>query len=176
MKTRLTLASMLAAAAVAAAANADFYDGQEVAVSGFAYSATIGNTSWGAVAGQGLYDLGYTGNFFDSVFGEDYPVIVNSTVNNPYSVSFSIDFSAFFPGDFDLHEIEIVGLKSDGSILGVQGNSQGFSTDGNTVFWSGSGAELASLGSLDFKVFQVPAPGAVALLGLAGLARSRRRA
>jgi len=177
MKTRLTLASILAAAAVAAAANAEFYDGQEIAVSGFAYSSgPVGNTSWGFAAGQGTYDLGYTGNFFDSVYGPTYPVVVNSTVNNPYSVTFSIDFTGFFPGDFDLHVIEIVGLKSDFSIIGVQGNSQGFQTDGNNVVWQGSGAELASLGVLSFKVFQVPAPGAVALLGLAGLARNRRRA
>lgn len=177
MKTRLTLASVLAAAAVAAAANADFYDGQEIAISGFAYSTgPVGNTSWGFAAGQGLYDLGYTGNFFDSVYGPDYPVVVNSTVNDPYSVTFSIDFSGFFPGDFETHAIEIVGLKSDFTISGVQGNSQGFTTDGNNVLWQGTGAELASLGSLNFKVFQVPAPGALALLGLAGLARNRRRA
>jgi len=167
---------MLAAAAVAAAANADFYDGQEVFVSGFASSSVFGNTSWGYAAGQGAYTLNQFDAFYDAVYGPDYEILMISEVNDPNSVTFVINYTSFFPADYEFHSLEIVGLKNDGSILGVQGNSTGFATDGNVVTWQGTGAELAGLGELVFKVYQVPAPGAVALLGLAGLARNRRRA
>ncbi|MBL6998159.1 MAG: PEP-CTERM sorting domain-containing protein [Phycisphaerales bacterium] len=46
---------------------------------------------------------------------------------------------------------------------------------GYLIIGSGSGTVSASSGSFSFTVAGVPAPGALALLGLAGLAGSRRR-
>ncbi len=174
MKNRLALAAALAAAA-ASVANAEFAVGNEVSVSGWASGGNAGSTTWGTVAGQGLHDLGFQTTFWDSVWGPNYPVIVTSTVVNPWSVEFNINFTGFFPADFAEHEIVISGLKYDDSIMGVQGNSNGFQLTDTGVAWFGSGAELSLLGTLSFKVVQVPAPGAIALVGLAGLASGRRR-
>lgn len=173
MKTVLSLAAVLAAAAVSAA-NAEFAPGNFVAINGVA-GPQFGNPQWGTNAGQGLHQLGGVSNYFDSVSGPNYAIVVTSTVVNPYSVIFDINFSAFFPGDFSAVAFEIVGLKQDNTIVDVAGNSAGFQWDGNNVVWSGTGAELADLGTLSFKVFQIPAPGAIALVGLAGLAGGRRR-
>lgn len=172
MKT-CTVFAAVAAASIAGFAAADFVEGASVAISGVA-GPEFGGTFWGTDADQGTHTLGGVSNYWDPFF-PSFAISVSSSVESPYSVTFQIDFSEFAPGDYSEHELVISGLKSDGSIAGVAGNSNGFSTDGNTIFWSGTGAELASLGTLSFKVFQVPAPGALALLGLAGLTRARRR-
>lgn len=174
MKTRLSLAAVLAAAAVAAASNADFYQGQPVDVTGNCY-ATFGNTGFGTGYGQGVHQLGGSNGYWDAVYGTSYPVQCSSFVNDPNSVSFVFDFASFFPSDFFLITIDITGLKSDFSIAGAQGNVGTFTTDGNNIHWEGNGADLAATGVLAFKVFQVPAPGALALVSLSGLAAGRRR-
>jgi MYXO-CTERM domain-containing protein len=49
------------------------------------------------------------------------------------------------------------------------------SYQGYLMIGSGSGTVSVSTGSFSFTVAGIPAPGALALLGLAGLAGSRRR-
>jgi hypothetical protein len=77
--------------------------------------------------------------------------------------------------DYSHYTIDIFGLKDDGSILGASGNFGTFTTDGNALHWEASGSAVSTIGVLSFKVFQAPAPGAIAVLGLAGLAAGARR-
>ncbi len=179
MKTRIIVASLIASAAVAASASADFVAGNLVGVNG-SFGPGNGNDfgQFGTFVGQGAHALGGNSIYWDT---NDQPfaytVLVSSTVNDIHSVSFSLDFTNFAPAYYSVYHIEITGLKSDGSIAGVGGNATGFSVsqDGNTVMWDGTGATLASIGTLSFKIDQVPAPGALALLGCAGLVGARRR-
>ncbi|MFO0783326.1 MAG: hypothetical protein U0636_06550 [Phycisphaerales bacterium] len=177
MKTCTLIASTLAAAAIAAAADADFAVGNQVAINA-SFGPGAGNDlgTFGTFAGQGYHSLGGQSTYWDTNDAPfAYTVNVTSTVVNQWSVMFSMDFSNFAPAYYSNYTIDIVGLKTDGSLLGVQGNSNGFNTDGNSVTWSGTGAELQGLGSLTFKVYQTPAPGALALVGMAGVVGSRRR-
>lgn len=177
MKTCTLIASALAAAAIAAAANADFAVGNQVSING-AFGPGLGNDygTFGTAAGQGTHSLGGQSTYWDTNDSPlHYTVEVTSTVVNQWSVIFSMDFTNFEPAYYSNYTIDIVGLKSDGSLLGVQGNSTGFSTDGNSIHWQGTGTELQGLGSLTFKVYQTPAPGALALVGMAGVFGSRRR-
>ncbi len=182
MKTRIALAAF-AAAAVAGLAQAEFAPGNFVGVTGHASGSPnpdIVDTGWGTGYDQGQHQLGGVSNYWDAVYGPSLPVFVTSSVVNPYSVIFTIDFSQFVASDYTLYSFDITGLKSDGSILGVAGGATGgtggFSTDGNNVHWEGTISDLANSGFvLSFKIYQAPAPGALALLGLVGAAGVRRR-
>lgn len=182
MKTRFTLAA-LAATAVAGMAQAEFADGNLVAVTGLAVGSPnpdIQDTGWGTAFDQGMHALGGNSNYWDTVYGTGLPVFVSSTVVNPYSVIFTIDFTQFVASDYTQYSFVITGLKSDGSIIGVAGGAtggtNGFTTDGNSVNWNGTYGDLADSGFImTFKVYQAPAPGALALLGLVGAAGARRR-
>jgi MYXO-CTERM domain-containing protein len=176
MVTSRLLVPAIAAALCAAAANAELIPGAPLSVSGTA-GPEFGGTTWGTSAGQGVHLLGGSNTYWDATFGN--PVLltvgVSSTINNPYSATFYFNFGDFQPSDFTQLTIDIVGLKSDGSIDGVA-SSQGVAiTDGNAVHWSGFGGEVSEGGILWITVSQVPAPGALALLGVAGLVGGRRR-
>lgn len=179
MKTNLTTLAVLAAGALSAAAAADFFGETPCEVTGLCYSTQFGNVTWGSGAGQGSHFLNSTSTFWDDVYGSNdpltLPVFVSSQINDQWSVSFDIDFTQFHSEDFQWMTIDISRLKTDGSLLGAQGNSTGFSTDGYIIHWEGTGAELAQLGVLSFKVYQVPTPGALTLLGVGGMAARRRR-
>lgn len=179
MKNHIALAALLASAA-AAAATAEFFPGQPVGIVGTASASSnpnIQDTTWGTGQsdGQGSHQLGGQSQYWDSVYGPTLPVFVTSTVNSPFSVTFIIDFTQFVASDYSHYTIDIYGLKSDATIQGATGNFGTFTTDGNSLHWEGSGADVAAIGVLGFKVFQAPAPGAIAVLGLAGLAAGARR-
>ncbi|MFT3685339.1 MAG: hypothetical protein QM783_10505 [Phycisphaerales bacterium] len=174
MSIRLIALSTLAVAATASVSLADFHDGQSISITGNAGPQFA--TSWGTGAGQGLHNLGGSSEFWDANFSQGtLPVFVTSVVNNPYSLSLTVDFSSFFPGDFSELSISVPDLKQDGSIINVFA-SQGtvvVNPDGNGFSWIGSGSIQPP--SVTFEITQTPAPGAAAVLALGGLAASRRR-
>ena len=171
-----TLACLAATAAIATAAHAEFVVGDLVSVSGTA-GPELGGTSWGTQDGQGAHALGGSNVYWDATFGNPVflTVGVSSLVNNGGSVTFTIDFSAFQSSDFTLCTVDILGLKQDGTLDLVTASQGMSSTDGNNVHWMGSGADLSEDSTLLITVRQGPAPGALALLGAAGLAGARRR-
>ena len=170
------LVPAIAAALCAAAANAEFINGAPLSVSGTA-GPEFGGTTWGTSAGQGVHSLGGSSTYWDATFGN--PVLltvgVSSTINNQYSATFYFDFSDFQPQDFSELTINIIGLKSDGSLNGIASSLGVATTDGNAIHWTGAGDDVSEGGLLWITVSQVPAPGALALLGVAGLMGSRRR-
>jgi hypothetical protein len=166
------------AIALAAGAGADFYKDQAVSVNGFAGLSSdpkIEDTAWGTWVDQGMHYLDGQSTFWDNIYGPGYPVYVESEITSPYSVNFTFDFSGFVASDYSYYTINIFGLKVDGTLSYVTVNQGVAGTDGNGVSWQGSGAELSQNPILQMTIYQVPAPGALALLGAAGLARSRRR-
>lgn len=173
MKHTRILASA-AAVAIASVACAEFHYADTVGISGAAYSDFSG-TTWG-----GGFDLGTSADFVDQTYGAPFYVMVNSQVVSPNVVTFTFDFSLFAPADFPFHSISIYGLKSDLTIDDVAANFGDVSTNGNDVFWEGTGAMLNGAGDgdyvLELTVYQaVPAPGVLAVLGVAGLVGARRR-
>lgn len=179
MKNIIISAVACAAGTLAATASADFFGQTPCEVTGMCFSTQLETVTWGSGAGQGSHFLNSSSTYWDDVYGSNdpltLPVFVSSQINDQWSLSFDIDFTQFHAEDFQWMTIDISRLKTDGSLLGAQGNSTGFSTDGYIIHWEGTGAELAQLGVLSFKVYQVPTPGALALLGVGGLAAGRRR-
>jgi len=169
------VAAAVAAIALAGASNAEFFPGAPIAINGAA-GPEFGGTTWGTWAGQGLHNLGGVSNYFDSIFGPAFAVIVSSDVINPNLLSIVLDFTTFAPGDFSLHSANFISLKNDGSIVGVSASAGVAFTDGNNIHWEASGAEVAGAGTIKLLIEQIPSPGALALLGVAGLAARRRRA
>lgn len=177
MKHRTFIASVLAAATVAGLANAEFFNNDQVNVRGTAFGNDgLPSTTWG-----GGYMLGNMGSFQDDVFGPAFYVVVNSNVISSTLVEFSFDFSHWTPSDYPNHAIEILGLKADLSIALATASQGIVVTDGNNVYWQGVGSDLTGPpeGNGDYKlvitVEQVPGPGALALLGAAGMVGGRRR-
>lgn len=169
------VSAVLVAAAMSCAVHADFAIGNEVYIQGIA-GPQNGYTYWGSNVNGQNHALGQVGQQFVDTFSNTDFVSVTSWVNSQYSVTFSFDFSQFNPGAYSLHALEIIGLKNDGSLSGVSA-SQGFAyvQDGNKIRWDGNGAGLQEMPKLLLTITQVPAPSAFALLGVAGLSRSRRR-
>jgi MYXO-CTERM domain-containing protein len=178
MKKRTFIATaVLASAGLMTVAHGDFAVGNRLNVYGTAY----GNDGLISTTYGGRHLLGSGSQFSDDVYGPSLFVIVTSTVVSSTMVSFSFDFSNWTPSDYPQHGINIIGLKSDLSLYQVTSSAGTAITDGNDVHWSGTGAEITGppMGSGDYKlvitVTQVPAPGALALLGLAGTLGGRRR-
>lgn len=168
----------MAAVALVAAASADFYEGQAVSVNGFAGLSSdpkIQDTAWGTWVDQGVHYLDGQSTFWDNIYGPAYPVYVESFVTSQYSVTFTFDFSEFVASEYSYYTINIFGLKDDGTLSNVTVNQGVAGTDGNGVSWQGSGVDLSENPILEMTIYQVPAPGALALMAAAGLARSRRR-
>ena len=174
--SRFVVASAAAVLGVSSVASADFFIDQPVTVIGAA-GPQFGGTSWGTnIAGGTTHLLGTSTTYPDAGFPAFF-VVVTSVVNNINSLTITMDFSNFSPGDFDFHAVDITGLKQDGSIIGVtasQGIAQIFD-NGNSIHWDGSGPALALNGIVTIEITQIPTPGAAALVGLGGLIGMRRR-
>jgi hypothetical protein len=178
MRARILLASVLgasAAVAIAPLAHAEFAEGNPVWIQGVA-GPENGYTYWGTnISGQ-YHDLGDANQQYQDTFNTNNYVSVTSWVNSPWSVTFSFDFSAYSPGTYSLHALEIIGLKNDGSLSSVTASQGGAVVQsGNKIRWDGTGAGLANAPKLVLVIEQVPAPGALALLALGGLTGTRRR-
>jgi MYXO-CTERM domain-containing protein len=174
MKHTRLLASA-AAVAIASVACAEFHFADTVQIYGSAWNGDTSGTTWG-----GSFDLGTSADFEDQVFGSPFFVLADSQVVSPNVVTFTFDYHLFAPADFNFHSITIAGLKNDLTIDDVAANFGDISTNGNDVFWSGTGAMLNGGNGgnyvLELTVYQaVPTPGALAVLGVAGLVGARRR-
>lgn len=101
---------------------------------------------------------------------------MSSIVNSANSVSISIECSQYDRAFSSLFSVGISGLKDDGTLASLS-PSQGFAfvQEGVWVHWYGNGFELALEPKVVFTIEQIPAPGALALLGVSGLIGSRRR-
>lgn len=165
-----TFAPLCLAATLSTAAAADFAVGNEVFIQGVS-GPEAGYTYW-----QGFHDLGDSGQIFTNDTFSTQVISVTSWVNSATSVSFSFDFSNYDPGFYSLHSLEIFGLKSDGSLASVTA-SQGLAyvQDGIKIRWDGSGLDLVEQPKLVLTIEQVPAPGGLVLLGVAGLMSRGRR-
>jgi len=116
--SRFVVASAAAVLGVSSVASADFFIDQPVTVIGAA-GPQFGGTSWGTnIAGGTTHLLGTSTTYPDAGFPAFF-VVVTSVVNNINSLTITLDFSNFGPGDFDFHAVDITGLKQDGSIIGV---------------------------------------------------------
>ncbi len=173
MNRRNLIASLIALGALSASASADFANGNPIGIFGTATAPVPGvlPTTWG-----GTHQLGGNSIFDDVQYpGQGLVVGVTSTVVNPNVVMFSIDFSHFHPSDYGFYTIDLTHLKADGSIISVT-SSQGHAVvvGGNDIHWEGLGSDLVADPKLRLTIEQ-PAPGALALLGFAGLVGARRR-
>lgn len=169
--------ALASACLVTTTAAAEMIAGNEVFIQGVA-GPQNGYTYWGSNINGMNHALGTTGQTFADSSSSNFFVTVSSWVNSPTSVTFCIDFSNYGPGQYSLHAFEIIGLKNDHTLVGVTA-TQGTAIiqDGNKVRWDGTGQGLVGDPLVYLKIEQSPAPGAVALFGLAGLtARGRRRA
>jgi hypothetical protein len=176
VKSRLMAASALVACTVACAvalpAHAEFAPGNQIGIVGASWSVTGAQTDWGG----GYYTLGSEASYQTSA-GAPWFVTINSWVVNPYTVTFSVDFSHYDLADASFFVLDLSGLKSDGTVVSVSA-SQGFSfvwEDGNGIGWDCNGDGIRQDPKVFITVEQVPGPGSLAILGTIGLIGPRRR-
>ena len=130
-------------------------------------------TTWGS-AYEGLYVFGATTTYTDPLFS---PATVDvSSGSLAGGGFFSVDFTNFAPGDFPNLTFR-ADLKEDGTIAEViqTGGPGSWSTDGNSVFWEGTGADVLGSPVISMEFIQIPAPGAIGLLVAFGAVGCRRR-
>lgn len=171
---RSSLFASVAAAVVAAAGSAalaDFFPQQPVNVTG-----TWLDTGWGTSFGQGPHFLGGSSTFSDAVYGPSYFVTVNTQIQSVNSLIMTVNLATFQP-DGGSMIINVLGLKTDGSIVSVTSNfgTVTVNPDGNGFHWSSDTTVYPPPGIVIFDIVQSPTPGAAAALGLGGLVALRRR-
>ena len=143
-------------------------------------------TQWGTWAGGGTHPFGGSTVYPDPGFPTFSVTVSSGALPPPAGKKFAgfivIDFTNFGAGDFPNHWVNISGIKdpAGGNFINsvtVIGAGQA-TTDGYTISWQGLGSDLGGLGGnpiVRIEWTQIPAPGAAAMLGLAGLAGVRRR-
>ncbi|TVQ60047.1 MAG: hypothetical protein EA379_09090 [Phycisphaerales bacterium] len=143
-------------------------------------------TQWGTWAGGGTHAFGGSTTYPDPGFPTFFVVVSSGAMPAPpgkkFAGFFEIDFTDFGAGDFPNHEIDFIGIKDPtgnnfiNSVTVIGAGSA--TTDGYSINWQGLGADIGGLGGnpiVRIEWSQIPAPGAAAMLGLAGLAGIRRR-
>ncbi|HRQ76430.1 MAG TPA: hypothetical protein PK098_10980 [Phycisphaerales bacterium] len=182
------LSSFVAAAVLAAGlgtvAHASPIPGQGIVINGVA-GPEFGGTFWGSAV-QGDHAFGGTSVYNDPFFPSFFVTVTSGVIppdqlpqGKKFGGYFEINFTNFAPGDFTNHSIVIGPLKQPGqpnhiNFVGLDGVGN-VGTDGYNIVWEGLGAALAQSPVVFIYWFQVPAPGALALLGVAGLVGVRRR-
>lgn len=175
MKTFLMAAAALLVAGSAMAGSYDFNGyGDGTYQTTFGTNGTLGNMdnglqhTWGTVS---TYEddsyPGYTYWMQVETYGQN--IELRFYGDDPY---FNFD-----PDWYDVLEMDFVGVSAEyGTIVDVQTTYGTVDTDGSSIHWISDPDGTDGLNSEFVYIdFTVPAPGALALLGLAGLARRRRR-
>ncbi|MBM4111976.1 MAG: hypothetical protein FJ253_01175 [Phycisphaerae bacterium] len=174
-RNRSIVLASIVCAALGSTASADWIPGQPIAVIGTTF--TLGDPSesfWGTQVSGDFHPIGGQTSYVDPLYGASFPILVSSTLGSPQDLSIVIDFSNYVFLEIGWYEVVFPDLKPNGGILSVDATSGAASTDGVSVTWTGNVQD----GFDDVKIFisQVPTPGAISLLGLAGISARRRRA
>ena len=143
-----------------------------------------GEAAWG-----GTHPFGGDSLFTDNLFGTD--IFVTSVELEPpqgkkFAGRIDISYDAVYLSENPHSEmIEISGIKEPGGnnlinsveVLGDLANFSTVSTDGFNITFEALSVKIAQHGGNTVSIVwtQVPAPGALALLGVAGLLGARRR-
>jgi len=128
--------------------------------------------SWQVFNSNGSSVAGMSGGSASLNFGSSVSLNYwGNSMSYTFSMGSTDDIYGTVTGSFNLasgtYNVQMQDASGNGWLWG---SYQGFLAIG-----SGSGTVLGSSGSFSFTVGGVPAPGALALLGLAGVAGSRRR-
>ncbi len=188
----LALAASLALGWGASTARAGLAPDDPIIVNGAAYN-TMGQlaTIWGTHATLGHEDNGlphlFSGSSLyddDSFWGGGFNVGVSSSELTPlpgqgFTAELVIDYTmGFLPlGAGYEHRVEILDITDGAAIENVEVNVGVVNTDGFSISWSAIEGDILDAGGVVTITWgePIPAPGALALLGLAGLAVGRRR-
>lgn len=174
MNTRTLGCALALSAAMVGSASAAWVQGQPIAVNG-GFAGLDGDPAlWGTWANQGSHELGGFSSYEAPIFGGSV-IMVESTVLSPTAISIVLDFSDFPFTEVGTHYVSLPDLKAPGTELLAGATAGLMQVQGTSVFWAGAVGEIGD-GQVKITIEQVPAPGAIALVGLAGLAGRRRRA
>ena len=173
MKKRFMLsAAGISAAAIAGFASADI----DVAVDGaYLLGGEAAAVDLGAVSGSltGIsYTYSWTNDAGDSSWSSDMLMAVSVSGVIVSAGGYNLGFGGVSWGC-------ITGSYSTGTFTGYASGSAVAMSGAGTFYWangwSGSGGTTSSISATLHGLNAVPAPGALALLGLAGIAGTRRR-
>lgn len=171
------LAMAAAAMFVAGSATAGFYD-----FNGYG-TGTYNDTVFGTNGTAGNQDNGTQHEWGTvSTYEDDYYAgytywMQVATAGQAITLTFVSDTFDFDPDWYDDIWMDFLGVSGEfGTIASVETSYGEVSTDGTNIYWATGADGTDGLNYEDVYItFEVPAPGALALLGLAGLASRRRR-
>ena len=174
MKTFLMTAAALLVAGSAMAGSYDFngYGTGTYNDTVFGTNGTLGNQDNGLQHTWGTVST-YEDDYYS---GSSYWMQVETYDQNIELRFYGSGFN-FDPDWYNVLEMDFLGVSAEYGTIDEVGTTYGtVSTDGSSIYWT-SDPELTDDLNSEFVYinFTVPAPGALALLGLAGLARRRRR-
>ncbi len=166
----------------ASVAQADLELGDPIDIRGF----FDGELAWGV---EGPHPFGGDSLYTDLLFGTDI-FVTSFELEPPKGKKFAgqIDILYSFEYLFDvlhIETVEITGIKEPGGknfinsveVLGDLADLTKVSTDGFSIFFEANSVDIGNIGGGGVSIVwtQIPAPGTLALLGLAGLTGVRRR-
>jgi hypothetical protein len=135
-------------------------------------------TSSGTTSMDGYFQRNLTGHTDGSALEQRYALTFEARVGEAFSLSLFARLQAWSQGGPEVLNGPLgIGITDAAMTFGMDGaNESAFVADSTAfVLPEGYTANSANLGIVDNQLSAVPAPGAIALLGMAGLAGSRRR-